>query len=580
MRDIIHAVQWYTAMRNKIDTSILNMIYFISPWNLFYGYIISLIYFTITYLFRSDFFQFDPYSILIHISDLSEIWINYNLSMLQFAIFFWILFIVYHFMQFYYFEKRNFIPMNRSEKDKIKAMYPKIKRKYISKTPNDFTVGKYRNKYFRIPIDTNDIKHALIIGSPGSFKSSTLLNALIWNFNFEKVKKPMTVFALDVKPELSRKSIDESRDDVNIIDPSTQTGCGFDVWYGLDQDATDDRLVERADLIARTLITNPSGNSDNEFFYISAQNLMVPFLVYGFRKGLGFVETILQIIRIPLQDLITTILMDEDMQTDHPKVIGMLTPYDGKDSDAIQDIELTLRQDLRIFDTDTVKYQFDDNLQKASPMDLTNGISIFLALPDHLLKQYSSIFRLITQMVLNYLSSIPEHERAEKDVPLIWLLIDEFGSLGKLQIQEPLARLRSRKVSIWLACQGLSQLDLTYGHDGTRTILDNTETTLVFSCKDKPTAEIISSWCGQYQETRISKNKKHTGMFGDQSLTQSSEYRNVMDVTDIMALRKNKELLVFDEGNRYLIKKCPYWQIPLLKEKSDAIKKINEKEGR
>lgn len=464
-------------------------------------------------------------------------------------------------------------------KDKQFAMYPRIPRKYISKQPNDFTVGKYRNRYFRIPIDVNDIKHTLIIGAPGSFKSSTLLNILIWNFNFEKEKKPMTVFALDVKPELSRKSIDESRTDLKIINPSINTGSGFDVWYGLNQDSSDDRLIERADLIARTLITNPSGNGDNEFFYISAQNLMVPFLIYGFRKGIGFVETILQIIRIPLQDLITTILMDEDMQTNHPKVVGMLNAYDDKKGEAWEDIQLTLRQDLRIFDTDTVKYQFDENPNKASPMDLTNGVSIFLALPDHLLKQYSSIFRLITQMVLNYLSSIPEHERAEKDVPMIWLLIDEFGSIGKLQIQEPLARLRSRKVSIWLACQGLSQLDLTYGHDGTRTILDNTETTLVFSCKDKPTAEIISSWCGQYQETKISRNKKNTSMFGDQSLTTSSEYRNIMDISDIMALRKNKELLVFDEGNRYLIKKCSYWQIPLLKQKSDEIKKINEQEG-
>ena len=471
------------------------------------------------------------------------------------------------------------VPNKSFSKDKLKAMYPRIPRKYLSKQPDDFTIGKYRNRYFRIPIETSDIKHTLIIGSPGSFKSSTLLNALIRNFNFEKEKRPMTVFALDVKPELSRKSIDESRDDVRIINPSVNTGCGFNVWCGINQDSSDDQLIERADLIARTLISNPSGNGDNEFFYISAQNLMVPFLIYGIRKGMGFVETILQIIRIPLQDLITTVLMDEDMQTNHSKVIGMLTPYDGKDSDAIQDIELTLRQDLRIFDTDTVKYQFDENPSKASPMDLINGISIFLALPDHLLKQYSPIFRLIIQMVLNYLSSIPEHERAEKDVPMIWLLIDEFGSIGKLQIQEPLARLRSRKVSIWLACQGLSQLDLTYGHDGTRTILDNTETTLVFSCKDKPTAEIISSWCGQYQETKISRNKKNASMFGDQSLTTSSEYRYTMDISDIMALKKHSELLVFDEGNRYLIKKCPYWQIPLLKQKSDEIKKINEQEG-
>ena len=546
-------------------------IWIFAPWNSLLGVVIGFGVVTV-----KDLLSNDIYSFYVNPPNLIEIWTREWLAILLVALLFWLICIGINLIKYYLFGMDDVVPNKSFSKDKLKAMYPVVPKRYLSKEPNDFTIGKYRNRYFRIPIDTNDIKHTLIIGSPGSFKSSTLLNTLIWNFNFEKEKRPMTVFALDVKPELSRKCIAESRDDVRIINPSVNTGCGFNVWYGLNHDSSDDRLIERADLISRTLISNPSGNGDNEFFYISAQNLMVPFLVYGFRKGMGFVETILQIIRIPLQDLITTILMDEDIQINHPKVIGMLTPYDGKDSEAIQDIELTLRQDLRIFDTDTVKFQFDQNPQKASPADLTKGISIFLALPDHLLKQYSPIFRLITQMVLNYLSSIPEYERAEKDVPMVLLLIDEGGSIGRLQIQEPLARIRSRKVSIWLACQGLSQLDLTYGHDGTRTILDNTETTLVFSCKDKPTAEIISSWCGQYQETKISRNKKHTSMFGDQSLTTSSEYRNVMDVTDIMALRKNKELLVFDEGNRYLIKKCPYWQIPLLKKKSDEIKKINE----
>lgn len=545
----------------------------IAPWNFVIGAAGSFVFLYIKELTSSGLVSFYAYTL-----NPFDIWYENYTTIIIFGFIFLAFGIALHLTQYYYFGK-EFVSNKTTSKDKLKAMYPKVPRKYLSKQPDGFTLGKHRNRYFRIPIDTNDIKHCLIIGSPGSFKSSTLLNSLIWNFNFEKEKLPFNVMAVDLKPELGRKSVNFSRKDIKVINPSVKFGCGFDVWYALNQYSSDDQLIERADSIARTLISNPAGNGENEFFYISAQNLMVPFLVYGFRKGLGFVETILQIIRIPLQDLITTIMMNEDMQNNHPKVIGMLTPYEGKDSDAIQDIELTLRQDLRIFDTDSVKYQFDENPDKASPVDLTNGISIFLALPDHLLKQYSPIFRLIIQLTLNYLSSIPEYERAEKDVPLIWLLIDEFGSIGKLQIQEPLARLRSRKVSIWLACQGLSQPDLTYGHDGTRTILDNTETTLVFSCKDKPTAEILSSWCGQYQETKISKNKKNAGMFGDQSLTTSSEYRNIMDVTDIMALRKNKELLVFDEGNRYLIKKCPYWQIPLLKQKSDELKRMNEQEG-
>lgn len=464
---------------------------------------------------------------------------------------------------------------NSLSKDKRKAMYPTIPSRYLSKKPDDFTLGKYHHKYFRLPIDLNDITHCLVIGGPGSFKSSTLLNALIWNFNFAKGKDKFTVFAMDVKPELARKSVDTRSDQCHVFNPSIKDGWGWDVWYGLNSESTDDEIIERADMLARAIIVNP-GNGQNEFFYISAQNLLTCFLGWGFVTGLGFTETIIQVISVPLKDLISTVCFDSNMDG-HDAIKDPLRGYDGKTSDGMQDVELTLRQELRIFQTRSVRYQMDENPKKASPADLVNGISVFLAIPDSLLKQYSAIFRLITQQVLNFLSSIPEEERADHDSPLIWMLIDEFGSIGKIpDILDALARLRSRKVSIWLAVQGLSQLDISYGHDGSRAIVDNTETTLVFSCKDKSTVDIISSWCGQFVETKVSKNKKPGRMLGgSQSLSESGEYRNVMDAVDIMSLRKNKELLVFDSGNRFLIQKCPYWAIPLLKKKSDDIKNKN-----
>ena len=470
---------------------------------------------------------------------------------------------------------------NSISMDKRKAMYPNVPSRYLSKKPNDFTLGKYHHKYFRLPIDLNDITHCLVIGAPGSFKSSTLLNSLIWNFNFAKQKDKFTVFAMDVKPELARKSVDIRSNQCHVFNPSIRDGWGWNVWYGLDSTtSTDDEIIERADMLARAIIVNPS-NGQNEFFYTSAQNLLTCFLGWGFVTGLGFTETIIQVISIPLKDLISTVCFDSNMDG-HESIKDSLKGYDGKSSDGMQDIELTLRQELRIFQTRSVRYQLDENHRKASPADLVNGISVFLAIPDNLLKQYSAIFRLITQQVLNFLSSIPEEERADHDAPLIWMLIDEFGSIGKIpDILDALARLRSRKVSIWLAVQGLSQLDISYGHDGSRAIVDNTETTLVFSCKDKSTVDIISSWCGQYLETKIAKNKKPGRILGgSQSLSESGEYRNVMDSVDIMSLRKNKELLVFDSGNRYLIKKNPYWAIPLLKKKSNEIKNKNRPDWR
>ena len=499
------------------------------------------------------------------------------------AIFVWGMIIFKNIIDYKFKNRRKF---GRAEadisSDKRKAMYPDVPKRYLSKIPDGFTLGKCGRKYFRLPVDTNDITHACIIGAPGSMKSSTLLNALIYNFNLAKEK--FTVFALDVKPELAKKSIDTSSEQCHVFNPSGFDEWGWDVWYGLNDQSTEDEIIERADSISRSIIVNNNPDS-NEFFYQAAQNLLVAFLAWGFTTGLKFTETIIQVISVPVQDLIATVCLDEKMKG-HDSITGILKGYDGKDSNAMQDVEMTLRSELRIFQTKSVRYQFDENNKQACPMDLTNNISVFLAIPDNLLKQYAAIFRLITQQTLNYLSSIPEWERANEEVSMIWLLIDEFGSIGNVpDILDALARLRSRKVSIWLAVQGLSQLDMVYGHDGSRAIIDNTETTLVFSCKDKATAEMISAWCGTYEETKISKNKKPGKMMGGcQSLGESSEFRNVMDVVDIMNLRKNKELLVFDSGNRYLIEKCPYFMVPVLKNISDHVNskkiKIGQKRDR
>ena len=59
--------------------------------------------------------------------------------------------------------------------DKRKAMYTPVPSRYLSKEPDDFTLGKYKNRYFRLLIDLHDITHCLVIGALGSFKSSTLL---------------------------------------------------------------------------------------------------------------------------------------------------------------------------------------------------------------------------------------------------------------------------------------------------------------------------------------------------------------------------------------------------------------------
>lgn len=48
----------------------------------------------------------------------------------------------------------------------------------------------------------------------------------------------------------------------------------------------------------------------------------------------------------------------------HDSIKDPLRGYDGKTSDGMQDVELTLRQELRIFQTRSIRYQFDENQKR------------------------------------------------------------------------------------------------------------------------------------------------------------------------------------------------------------------------
>lgn len=477
--------------------------------------------------------------------------------------------------------KTNFRPgrtitVTELSDDKRKAQNHPVPTEYLSKIPDGFTLGKYRNRYLRIPF-LDSPEHQLILGAPGSNKSTVTLNALIHNFNFAPPgDKLHAVLAIDCKPELSRLSIFEGRNDVLILNPSDPNSVGFDPYFGLSKDSSDDELRERFDVIARTLIVNPGG--DNSFFYVAAQKILTAVLMYGFRLGYSLAESISLILSVSTEDLIAEILSDPKMDT-HPKIRNLINVYDGKDSDAMQDVTMTLQQDLSIFDLDTVNDFFSlDNPRKATPADLLDGTSIFLAIPDHLLKMYSPIFRMIVQLCLKHLVSIPEWSR--KGQSPIWFLIDEAGSIGKLPdlIEEGLPRARSKGCQITLICQSYGQLETTYGEAAARSILDCCKTTIVFSCNDTKTAEVLSKWTGTYRETKLSKHSNGTSNIRiPSSQNESQEYRPVMDVSDIKMLEKNNQVLLFGKDGWCLCRKLPFFEIPEHLAKSKEIEKRNRR---
>ena len=535
-----------------------------------------------------------PFSVLIAISycyisvklrSLFEFGISSNklvdLCSFDFILIFIIIFFPIFFVHFKNREKRryginDFNPfkmnvINALTIDKAKAMYHEIPSVYLSKVPIEFTLGKKGNSYVYLPFLSSP-EHQLILGSPGSGKTTSILNALIFIHNFQEDKKIGAVLAIDSKPELTLKSVDELSPFVKIINPSSSDYdkyYGFDVFYGLNQLSTDDELKERTDMIARSLI--PSLSGDNEHFSGNAQKILSGFLMFGFRKGLSFTDTIVKVMHVSTEDLISEIICDNEMKK-HPKIVGKVKSFDGNSSDEFASIKDTLHKNLDIFDTETVKKCFSSN-RKATPDDLLNGISIYLAIPDHLLTQYKTVFGLIIELCLKYLMTRKESKINEK-AP-VWCLIDEGGTIYVPSIEDVAARGRSKKIQLSIVAQSYSQLENLYGDRQASTILDCCKTTIVFSCNNTKTAEVLSKWCGTYQETKVSQNQNgFTGVKRKVTQNVSTEFRNVMEISDIKNLESKNEVLIFVKGDWFVCKKAPYYTI---KKYNNLSKKLVEK---
>lgn len=472
--------------------------------------------------------------------------------------------------------KRNFSPFDSSvldlSQDKMRAQNHPVSKTYLSDVPDGLTIGRYKRKYVRIPFQESP-EHVLLLGAPGSNKSTILENAIIYNFNIKE--EFYSAFIMDVKPELSRNSVYEKDPRVRILNPSSIASIGFDVYAEFPEGSTDDEIKVLFETISRTLIVNPGG--ENSFFYLASQRILEACLLFGYRKGWDIVESIVFAYSTPVPDLITEILEDEEMEK-HPKIKNLVRPYADKDSDAAQDIAMTLQHDLAIFDTDSVQRFFSSkNDNRISAHALVEGITIFLTIPDTLLKSYSPVFRMVTQICLNHILSVEEWKKPWTKP--IWFLIDEAGSIGKIPdlIDGALSRGRSKGLQVTLACQSFSQLEDTYGVSGATSILNCCKNTVVLSCNDSKTAKTLSDWCGMYRETKVSTSSKKGVISGTASENVSEEYRPCMEISDIKNLEKDFSVLGFARGDWFLVKKAPFYEIEELNEISKAVQKRNAK---
>lgn len=115
----------------------------------------------------------------------------------------------------------------------------------------------------------------------------------------------------------------------------------------------------------------------------------------------------------------------------------------------------------------------------------------------------------------------------------VWLIIDEFASIGKVQSIEAVAT-KARKVGgcLLLGLQSVSQLQDRYGEKSAQTILSCLSSWLVLRCSDAETSEYISKYIGETEVSRMTRSEStsDTGGGSDSRNEQIQTHRAVLPV--------------------------------------------------
>lgn len=456
--------------------------------------------------------------------------------------------------------------------------HPPVNKQLLHKNPCGIVFGKdtRTGKYVCQDTDKRGIAHELIIGGSGSGKSSSLIIPTLL------VNRENTVVAIDIKGELSQKTVDlrKSTDDghVCILNPNDRGSYGYDPLYELNSitEPTTQKIVSTWQQIAVCLI-NKSPSEKDPYWNESARNLCTGLGIYYYKEGHHeFIDVIDRILGSPITEQVTEVLEKAKPTSPEYRYIvqyGDLTDDKGKVT--LGTIFSNLGNKLTLFSNDAdLRYWLKTNPRRCTPYTVfREHRSIYIMLKEEKLEVYAGLLKLLIDQLLREAERQPDISGGSGENVLF--VIDELPRIlqsGKLNsLLSGTKTLRSKGVVLIMVTQSYSALQQSYSRQEVDDLINNCEYVACLSAKDPATAKMISAWCGKYLERSISrqdgKNRSSNTSFSEQSILTES---------DLLKLQESGELILISPHGWNRIQKVPYFKNHYFRKISDEIKKAND----
>lgn len=374
----------------------------------------------------------------------------------------------------------------------------------LKEDTNGITFGhlKMDEEEALVGMPEGDEGNIFVVGGNGSGKSCCIAMPTLKQWSG-------AICATDLKGELSGRYAELYRSGsvtrpYLIFDPTQVEGPSYDPFWWLLEDSASNLVSNIWEIV---LAIVPAAMEDNQPFWIeSEQALFAASLLYYFKLGLSFSETICEILSTGISSLCERLTASEDIQV--RMFLG--NPAHLK-ADVLAAIDRGLRNKLILFASDSyISHAFRGIREgaKCFTWDDLDHTNIFLRIPADKVEQWGGAINLMLTQLLHYLERRPEkHSLEAEQVPQTLLLLDEFARFGKLDmLPAAMATLRSKKVNICLLAQSIAQIDAIYGASERRIILDNCQYLAILRANDSETQEALCKLIG----TRIQRHHSVT----------------------------------------------------------------------
>lgn len=409
-----------------------------------------------------------------------------------------------------------------------------VKKTFWESNARGIIFGKKGLVKFYSPTDTES--HIFVCGGTGLGKTSSVLIPTLRSWTG-------TSFTVDISGDIC-KNVEIPN--MLIYEPDEKRSTPYNIFGAIDRLEDVDEQDEALEQLAFLLMPDRMDMSDaTAFFTTEGRKILTSALIAFYHAGMDFISICERIVISSWKNL----LYDIDKQG-CKKAIQYINSFEGTSEQNTAGCKQSCDMALKLFATNerikaTIRRPKESEACfEPSKLETNN---VFVIIPDAKLKLYSPLLHIITAQSLEFFSLRPNDAK----VPILFCL-DEFASMGKIEITDALRKLRKKHIRIMVLTQSMADIDLIYGKEERMAMMNNFGYKLILGCSDVDTQEYFSRLIGEATGYKkgISKNGKQV------TRSRTEEQERIIPPAKLANLGDNLVLLT---GSGHLVLKKNYY---------------------